>query len=104
MSNHIDFDLSPDQWEVLKALRNPVSNGRLSKAYLIESLVKLGLVVVCDGVPVMTPNGRKVLVRGSCRLLDLAASHGHPRAAHDGTTAKSPVHVTDGSSNGGPVP
>ncbi|MCK1676832.1 hypothetical protein [Bradyrhizobium sp. 150] len=72
MSNDIDFDLSPDQWEVLKALRNPVSNGRLSKAYLIESLVKLGLVV-CDGVPVMTPNGRKVLVRGSCRLLDLAA-------------------------------
>ncbi|MGY3408106.1 hypothetical protein ACVWZV_004219 [Bradyrhizobium sp. GM5.1] len=50
-----------------------MSNGRLSKAYLIESLVKFGLVVVCDGVPVMTPNGRKVLVRGSCRLLDLAA-------------------------------
>ncbi|MCK1510511.1 hypothetical protein [Bradyrhizobium sp. 18] len=73
MSNDIDFDLSPDQWEVLKALRDPVSNGRLSKAYLIESLVKLGLVVVCDGVPVMKPNGRKVLVRGSCRLLDLAA-------------------------------
>ena len=51
MSNDIDFDLSPDQWEVLKALRNPVSNGRLSKAYLIEGLVKLGLVVVDDGVP-----------------------------------------------------
>ncbi|MGY2937688.1 hypothetical protein ACVWZ6_007290 [Bradyrhizobium sp. GM6.1] len=42
MSNDIDFYLSPDQWEVLKALRYPVSNGRLSKAYLIESLVKLG--------------------------------------------------------------
>lgn len=73
MSNDIDFDLSPDQWEALKALRNPVSNGRLSKAYLVEGLVKLGLVVVNDGVPSMTPTGRKVLVRGSCQLLDLVA-------------------------------
>ncbi|MCP3401564.1 hypothetical protein [Bradyrhizobium sp. CCGB20] len=73
MSNDIDFDLSPDQWEALKALRNPVSNGRLSKAYIVEGLVKLGLVVVSDSVPSITPTGRKVLVRGSCRLLDLVA-------------------------------
>ncbi|WP_314962882.1 hypothetical protein [Bradyrhizobium cosmicum] len=73
MSNDFDFDLSSDQWEVLKALRNPVSNGRFSKVYVIEGLVKLGLVVVNDGVPAMTPTGRKVLVRGSCRLLDVAA-------------------------------
>ena len=73
MSNDVDFDLSPDQWEALRALRNPVSSGRLSKAYLLEGLVKLGLVVMNDGTPVMTPIGRKVLVRGSCRLLDLVA-------------------------------
>lgn len=73
MSNDVDFDLSPDQWEALRALRNPVPNGRLSKAYLLEGLVKLGLVVVTDGTPAMTPAGRKALVRGSCRLLDLAA-------------------------------
>jgi hypothetical protein len=73
MSNDFDFDLAPDQWEALRALRNPVSNGRLSKAYVVEGLVTLGLVVVNDGVPVMTPAGRKALVRGSCRLLDLAA-------------------------------
>jgi len=73
MSNDVDFDLSPDQWETLRALRNPMSNGRLSKAYLLDSLAKLGLVVVNDGVPAMTPTGRKVLVRGSCRLLDLVA-------------------------------
>jgi hypothetical protein len=73
MSNDVDFDLSPDQWEALRALRNPVTNGRLSKAYLLEGLVKLGLVVVNDGIPAMTPTGRKVLVRGSCRLLDVAA-------------------------------
>ena len=73
MSNDVDFELSPDQWEALRTLRNPVSNGRLSKAYLVDGLVKLGLVDVNDGVPAMTPTGRKVLVRGSCRLLDLVA-------------------------------
>ncbi|WP_339031709.1 hypothetical protein WHZ78_24325 [Bradyrhizobium symbiodeficiens] len=73
MSNDIDFDLSPDQWEALRTLRNPLSNGRLSKSYLVEGLVELGLVVVNDGVPAITPAGRKVLVRGSCRLLDLVA-------------------------------
>ena len=73
MNNDVEFDLSPDQWEALKALRNPVLNGRPSKAYLLEGLVKLGLVVITDGVPAMTEFGRKVLVRGSCRLLDLVA-------------------------------
>ncbi|QQO23190.1 hypothetical protein JJB98_26255 [Bradyrhizobium diazoefficiens] len=73
MSNDFDFELSPDQWEALRTLRNPISNGRISKAYLVESLVTLGLIVINDGVPAMTPTGRKVLVRGSCRLLDLVA-------------------------------
>lgn len=73
MNNDVDFDLSSDQWEALKALRNPMSNSRLSKAYVVEGLIKLGLVVIADGMPVMTPAGRKVLVRGSCRLLDVAA-------------------------------
>ncbi len=73
MSNDVDFDLTPDQWDALRTLRNPTSSGRLSRAYLIESLVKLGLVEVNDGVPSMTATGRKVLVRGSCRLLDLVA-------------------------------
>lgn len=73
MNDDFDFDLSPDQWAALRTLRNPVANHRLSKAYLVDSLVKLGLVVIDDGVPTMTPIGRKVLLRGSCRLLDLAA-------------------------------
>ena len=73
MNDDFDFELSSDQWAALRTLRNPVTNNRPSKAYLVDSLVKLDLVVVDDGVPAMTPMGRKVLVRGSCRLLDLAA-------------------------------
>ncbi|MBR0791576.1 hypothetical protein JQ631_21060 [Bradyrhizobium manausense] len=73
MNDDFDFELSPDQWAALRTLRNPVANDRLSKAYLVESLVKLGLVVITDGVPAITLIGRKALVRGSCRLLDLVA-------------------------------
>jgi len=73
MSNDFDFELAPDQWEALRTLRNPLSNGRLAKSYLVEGLVELGLVAINDGVPAITPAGRKVLVRGSCRLLDLVA-------------------------------
>ncbi|WP_158670262.1 hypothetical protein [Bradyrhizobium guangdongense] len=72
MTDDFDLDLSPDQWAALRTLRNPLSNGRL-KAHLVESLVTLGLVVIDDGVPAITTTGRKVLVRGSCRLLDLVA-------------------------------
>jgi len=73
MQDEFEYDLTPGQWEALKAIRNPMSNGRLAKAYLLEGLARLGLVDTNDGVPAMTPAGRKVLVRGSCRLLDLAA-------------------------------
>ncbi|WP_441237561.1 hypothetical protein [Bradyrhizobium sp. 930_D9_N1_4] len=73
MNDDFDFDLSQDQWAALRTLRNSAANNRLAKAYLVDSLVRLGLVVIDDGVPAMTPTGRKVLVRGSCRLLDLVA-------------------------------
>jgi hypothetical protein len=73
MTDELDFDLSPDQWEALRALRNPPPNGRPSRAHLVKGLIELGFVAVEDGRPVMTPEGRKMLVRGSCRLLDVAA-------------------------------
>ena len=71
MSVESDYDLTPDQWEALKALRTPA---RLSFArFAFEQLVALDLAALDDGRPVMTSMGRKVLVRGSSRLLDLAA-------------------------------
>ncbi len=73
MHNDFDYDLSADQWEMLKALRNPAARDSLPRAYVVGDLVRLGLVSIGDGVPVMTEAGRKALVRGSCRLLDLAA-------------------------------
>ena len=66
-----DYDLTPDQWEALKALRAParLASGR----FALEQLVALELAAMDDGQPVITSMGRKVLVRGSSRLLDLVA-------------------------------
>jgi hypothetical protein len=71
MSVESDYDLTPDQWEALKALRAPARLA--SSRFALEQLVALQLAAMDDGRPVMTSEGRKVLVRGSSRLLDLAA-------------------------------
>jgi hypothetical protein len=73
MNDDFDFNLSADQWEALKALRSPLSRDRLLNGYMVEDLVRLGLVSIKDGLPAMTEAGRRVLVRGSCQLLDLVA-------------------------------
>ena len=68
-----DRELSPDQWETLKALRAPTRERRPLNRYFLDQLITLGLAAITDGSPCMTDAGRKVLVRGSSRLLDLAA-------------------------------
>jgi hypothetical protein len=73
MNAELDYDLTPDQWETLKALRAPVSKLSTLNRLIIRDLVALHLVVMIENVPVITPQGRKVLVRGSSRLLDVAA-------------------------------
>jgi hypothetical protein len=72
MDAEFDCELSPDQWETLKALRLPAQEARTSRLVLAE-LMALGLVAFKGEVPMITPKGRKVLVRGSEKLLDLAA-------------------------------
>jgi hypothetical protein len=73
MITELDHDLTPDQWETLKALRTPASMPRRLNRYVLESLAGLDLVEMHDEFPAITARGRKVLVRGSSRLLDVAA-------------------------------
>ncbi|MGJ5178321.1 hypothetical protein ACQR16_09505 [Bradyrhizobium oligotrophicum] len=73
MNAESDRELTPDQWETLKALRRPARERRRLSSIIIGELVAFGLAVVDDGAAAITPDGRKVLIRGSSRLLDLAA-------------------------------
>jgi hypothetical protein len=74
MNDEFDCDLTPDQWEALKNLRNTAVQPPRMNKFAIERLIALGLVTVNGGAPIITSTGRKVLVRGSsCLLLDLAA-------------------------------
>ncbi len=73
MNAELDYDLTPDQWETLKALRIPASSRRALNRAALDELVALELAAISDGFPRITPTGRKVLIRGSSKLLDLAA-------------------------------
>jgi hypothetical protein len=73
MNEEIDYDLTPDQWETLKALRVPVLKVSALNQFVLDDLVALGLATINDDMPVITPKGRKALVRGSSRLWDVAA-------------------------------
>ena len=73
MNAEIDDDLTLDQWEALKAIRVHAPRGREPIRSAVESLVALQLAAIVDNSPVLTPKGRSVLLRGSPRLLDLAA-------------------------------
>jgi hypothetical protein len=73
MTDEDDFDLRPDQWEALKALRVPFARLSASNRPVLGDLVALGLVTVSDRIPTITKKGRKTLVRGSFRLMDAAA-------------------------------
>jgi len=74
MNDEFDCELTPDQWEVLKNLRNAASRSARMSRFAIEGLIGLGLVAMSGDIPVITSYGRKVLVRGSSQLLhDLAA-------------------------------
>jgi hypothetical protein len=73
MNAESDYDLTPDQWEALKALRAPASKSSRLNRFVVDDLVALQLAVISNKLPVITAKGRKVLVRGSSRLWDVAA-------------------------------
>ncbi len=73
MTAELDYDLTPAQWDTLKSLRSTVFGRGAVNRLTLYQLVGLRLAELVDGSPVLTPMGRKVLVRGSSSLLDLAA-------------------------------
>ena len=73
MNADIDYDLTPDQWEMLKALRAPAAERRGLIRSAVDHLVALGLAAMTADRPVITRKGRGVLLRGSPRLWDVAA-------------------------------
>jgi len=73
MNAEFDYDLTPEQWEMLKALRAPAPKAHALNRFVVGSLVALRLAEMVEGRPALTPTGRSVLLRGSPRLLDLAA-------------------------------
>ena len=73
MIAELDYDLTPGQWDALKSLRRTASGRRIPSEFQLQQLVGLKLAELVDGSPVLTPTGRKVLVRGSSSLLDLVA-------------------------------
>jgi hypothetical protein len=73
MNAENDHDLTPDQWEALKALRVPTSEYRAFNRSVLEQLIALQLAAITGDRPVLTPKGRSVLLRGSPRLWDVAA-------------------------------
>jgi hypothetical protein len=68
-----DDDPTPEQWEALKALRAPASMSSTVNPLVLGELIALGFAATRGDLTVITPSGRRVLVRGSPRLLDVAA-------------------------------
>jgi hypothetical protein len=74
MNTELDYDLSPDQWETLKAMRIGATQRRASSPFVVEQLVAFGLAAVGGEGPCITAMGRKVLIRGSSRLWEDVAA------------------------------
>jgi hypothetical protein len=72
MNAEVDYDLTPDQWETLKMLRVPTPKSFALNRFVLDELIALHLAAITGNLPVITPMGRKVLVRGSSRLWDVA--------------------------------
>ena len=73
MHDDTETELSLPQWEILRLLCRPAHVRRTINRQALEPLLELGLAEWHAELPVVTPTGRKVLVRGAAKLLDLAA-------------------------------
>ncbi len=73
MSTETDFQLTANQWDMLRALRPTGAPVGKLNGYVLDQLTELGLVAIMDDVPSLTTIGRAVVLRGSPKLWDLAA-------------------------------
>ena len=73
MNAEFDYDLTPDQWEMLKALRVPAAKAGGLHRSVVDQLVALQLAEMTESRLAITAKGRSVLLRGSPRLWDVAA-------------------------------
>jgi hypothetical protein len=73
MTAPLELDLAPSHWEALKALRTAGIELRGSERLVVPELIELGLATLEHGRPLITVEGRQVLLRGSPRLWDVAA-------------------------------
>jgi hypothetical protein len=68
MEAEIDLGLDSSQWETLKVLGAPNPDYRRMNQLAFQQLVTRQLAAMVDGHPIITPMGRKVVVRGSPQL------------------------------------
>jgi hypothetical protein len=73
MNAELDYDLTQEQWKTLRALRLGAQDRHIPDQPVVAELVALGLAAINDGIASITTKGRSVLLRGSPRLLDVAA-------------------------------
>jgi len=66
----INLVLDRNEWETLKALGAPDADQRSVDKQAIDRLVAAKLAAMRDGRAVITPMGRKAVVRGSPSLWD----------------------------------
>jgi hypothetical protein len=74
MNAELDYDLSPEQWQTLKALRAGATQRRAPNQFVLGQLVVLGLAAIGAEGPQITTVGRKVLIRGSSSLWEDVAA------------------------------
>jgi hypothetical protein len=58
MHTEIDYDLTPDQWETLKALRAPAAGFSTPNPFVLAELIALRLAAMSGNSPLRRPDAR----------------------------------------------
>ena len=69
MNEEFDYDLTPSQWETLKALRTPASRLPRMSRYTIDGLIALELAVMAGASPFITASSSAIRPSTVVRLM-----------------------------------